>query len=408
MGFVDTMKSGEWLTAARIRDYSLILAGLTVVAVAALIATSNGMVDFQGRPLGTDFSNVWSAGRMVLDGHPAAPFDPMLHRAEQQAIFADPDIGFYGWHYPPFFLVAAALLALLPYVTALALWQAATLPAYLLTIRRILPARGAVLAAAAFPAVLVNLTHGQNGFLTAGLIAGALLLVDRRPVLAGVLIGLLAYKPQFGILIPLVLAVSGRWTAFVAAAATVAAMAAATVALFGIETWAAFLDSLAFTRTVVLEAGTTGWEKIQSVFAAVRMWGGPTGLAYGLQFALLAVLAAATAWLWRAGAPLALRASALIVASLLATPYVLDYDMIVLGPAIAWFVAHGLERGFLTWEKSALALAFFAPLIARSIAGAALVPVGLIAMTVLFAIIIRRARHDLAPAPEGVPSHGRL
>jgi hypothetical protein len=399
MGFVDTMKSGEWLTAARIRGYSLILAGLTAVAVAALVATSNGMVDFQGRPLGTDFSNVWSAGRMVLDGHPAAPFDPQLHRAEQQAIFADPDIGFYGWHYPPFFLVAAALLALLPYVTALAVWQAATLPAYLLAIRRILPAQGAVLAAAAFPAVLVNITHGQNGFLTAGLIAGALLLVDRRPVLAGVLIGLLAYKPQFGILIPLVLAISGRWTAFAAAAATVAAMAAATVALFGI-------DSLAFTRTVVLEAGTTGWEKIQSVFAAVRMWGGPTGLAYGAQFAL--VLAAATAWLWRAGAPLAVRASALIVASLLATPYVLDYDMIVLGPAIAWFAAHGLERGFLTWEKSALALAFFAPLIARSIAGAVLVPVGLIAMTVLFAIIIRRARHDLAPAAEGAPSHGRL
>ena len=126
------------------------------------------------------------------------------------------------------------------------------------------------------------------------------------------------------------------------------------------------------------------------------------------QVALLGVLALSTAWLWRVGAPLALRASALIVASLLATPYVLDYDMIVLGPAIAWFAAHGLERGFLSWEKSALALAFLAPLIARSIADAALVPVGLIAMTVLYATIIRRARHDLTPASRGVLSHGRI
>lgn len=408
MGFVDTARSGDWLTAERIRAYSTILLGFTVVTVIAIFATSDGMVDFMGRPLGTDFSDIWSAGKMVLDGKPGAPFYPELHYAEQQAIFADPDIDFYGWCYPPFLLMAAALLALLPYPVAVIVWQAATMPLYLTAVSRILPGGLALLAAAAFPAVLVNLTHGQNGFLTAGLIAGALLLLDRRPVVAGILIGLLAYKPQFGILIPLVLALTGRWAVFMSATATVLAMAVATLALFGAEPWIAFYDNLDFTRKIVLEAGETGWEKIQSAFSAVRMWGGSVELAYGVQLTLAAGVAVATGWLWRRNAPLTLRGPALIVASLLATPYAMDYDLIAMGPAIAWFAAHGLKHGFRPWEKSTLAMVWIAPLVARSVADHALAPVGLIAMALFFFIIIRRARHDLVPAHEGVFNHGRI
>jgi hypothetical protein len=257
----------------------------------------------------------------------------------------------------------------------------------------------------AFPAVFINLGHGQNGFLTAGLLGLALLFLDRRPVLAGVLIGLMAYKPQFGLLIPLVLVVSGRWTSFAAAAATVLAACGLSLALFGPETWLAFWDSLAFTRGVVLEAGGTGWQKIQSLFSAVRMWGGPLDLAYGAQAGLSILVAASLVWLWRSRAAYALKAAALATASLLATPYVLDYDMVVLAVAIAYFAAHGLGSGFRPYEKSALAAAWIAPLVARSLADATMVPVGLIVMTALYALILRRAVQDqAAPAPTRSPS----
>ncbi len=103
----------------------------------------------------------------------------------------------------------------------------------------------------------------------------ALLLLDRRPWLAGMLIGLLVYKPQFGLLIPLVLAASGRWRSFAAAALTVLVLTLIVTLAFGPEVWSAFFASTKFTRTVVLEQGDTGWEKIQSVFSVVRMWGGP-------------------------------------------------------------------------------------------------------------------------------------
>ena len=225
---------------------------------------------------------------------------------------------FYGWHYPPFFLFIAAALALMPYGVALAVWQAVTLGLYLLTIRAILlssspragegrtRALGSVrrschssptplwlLLALAFPAVLINIGHGQNGFLTAALLGAALVQLDRRPLLAGMLFGLLAYKPQFGLMIPLVLAASGRWRSFAAAAAAVALLALATTTFaFGPHVWQAFLDSTHFTRLVVLEQGDTGWYKIQSVFAWARMWGASIPLAYALQGVVIVALGA--------------------------------------------------------------------------------------------------------------------
>jgi hypothetical protein len=177
-----------------------------------------------------------------------------------------------------------------------------------------------LLLAAAFPAVVINIGHGQNGFLTAALIGGALVMLDRRPLVAGVLFGLLAYKPQFGLMIPLVLAVSGRWRCFAAAATTVALLALVTTAAFGPQIWHAFFESTRFTRLVALEQGNTGWYKIQSVFSWARMWGASIPLAYALQGVLAAALAAALVAVWRSAAPYALKASALCLAAVLATP----------------------------------------------------------------------------------------
>jgi alpha-1,2-mannosyltransferase len=248
-----------------------------------------------------------------------------------------------------------------------------------------------VLLAAAYPAVFINIGHGHNGFLTAALVGAALVCLDRRPVVAGILFGLLAYKPQFGLMIPLVLVASGRWRAFGAAATTVALLALVTTLCFGPQVWDAFLASTKFTRVVVLETGETGWHKIQSVFSWVRMWGGPVALAYAVQGAVTLAAAAALVWLWRSQNPFPLKAAALAIAVMLATPYSLDYDMMVLSVAIAYLAADGLARGFGPYEKSALALLWLVPLIARSFAEATLIPLGVIMMLVVFALTLRRA-----------------
>jgi alpha-1,2-mannosyltransferase len=412
------LRSGDWLTRERITLVAIALLFASAAGFLYLVATAHGGVDRQGRPLGTDFSNVYAAGTLVNEGNAATAFDPALEYAREREIFGN-DTLFYGWHYPPFFLFVASALALLPYGLALAVWQAMTLGLYLLMIRGIvapsprMPAEGRgditagslwLLLALAFPSVLINVGHGQNGFLTAALLGGALVVLDRRPLLAGILLGLLVYKPQYGLLLPVVLGVSGRWRCFAAAAATVTVLAIATTLIFGMPVWHAFAVFSEFTRKVVLEQGDTGFFKIQSIFAWARMWGAPIPLAYAVQgFATLGI-AAALAWLWRSPAAYPLKAAALCIGTILATPYSFDYDMMVLAPAIAFLAADGLRRGFLPWEKTALAALWLVPLVARTVAHASMIPLGVPAMLTVFVLILRRAELDLPMAFFGASS----
>jgi glycosyl transferase family 87 len=383
------VRSGAWLTRERLRVYPMILLAAFVAAMAIWIALADGLVDRNGQPIGTDFSNVWAAGRLALDGQPDGPYDLSRQYAAERAIFDGRDVPLYGWHYPPIFLLVAAALALIPYGWALFVWNAATLAAYLVTIRAILPRPETILLALAFPAVFVNLGHGQNGFLTAALLGGALVLLDRRPFVAGTLIGLLAYKPQFGVLIPLVLLATGRWRVIAAAIVTVLVASAAALALFGVKAWSAFIASSTFTREVVLEQGGPGWEKIQSLFAAVRMWGGSIEFAYAAQSALALAVAVSLIWLWRSRATDELKGAALACGCLLATPYVLDYDLVALAVAIAYLARHGFARGFRDYEISLLAFAWLVPLVARSAAGTVGLPLGLIAVLAVYALALK-------------------
>jgi Glycosyltransferase family 87 len=387
----EQIRSGTWLTPARLRDYPLILLLISIVAAVIWIALADGLIDRQGKPIGTDFSNVWAAGRLVLDGEPAAPYDPVRQHAAEQQAFAPSPVPFFGWHYPPFFLIVAAGLAWLPYAWSLLTWMTLTLPAYLAVIRSIVPRAETTLLALAFPAVYVNLGHGQNGFLTAALLGGSLVLLDKWPTAAGVLIGLLAYKPQFGLLIPLALVAAGHWRAVAAASLTVLLTCAVTLILFGPEVWQAFFSSTGFTRSIVLEAGGTGWEKIQSLFSAIRLWGGSIEAAYAGQAALALALGASLAWLWHGAADGDLKSAALPCACLLATPYVLDYDFVVLAVAMAFFARFALVNGFRDYEISALALVWIMPLLARSCADTLRVPLGLICVALLYGLILRRA-----------------
>ena len=122
-----------------------------------------------------------------------------------------------------------------------------TLAIFLLAMRAVLEARGWrwVIPVLAFPAVFWNIGLGQNAFLTATLFAGFTLLLDRRPVTAGLLLGALCYKPHFGLLAPIALAAGRRWHAFFAAAAGVAALIGLSVLAFGWDTWQAYFHAFA-------------------------------------------------------------------------------------------------------------------------------------------------------------------
>jgi alpha-1,2-mannosyltransferase len=447
----EALRTGCWLTRERVRLAALALLIASFVGAAFLGATSDGLNDRFGRPLGTDFSSFYAAGSLARDGLPAAPFDHAAHFAREKAIFgaATP---YYSFQYPPVFLLVAAALARMPYPLALALWQGVTLILYLLAIHSVLtiavssplggegrgegaprypsshvPPHPAALRAAdlsskgrgeggeslagdklwlllglAYPAVFINLGHGQNGFLTAGLFGFALVALDHRPLVAGILFGLLAYKPQFGLMIPLVLLATGRWRVIAAAAATVTALVLVTLYAFGPAVWQAFFASMPFTRTVLLEQGDVGWHKMQSVFSWVRMWGGPVGLAYLIQGLVTIAVATALAWLWRSDARYPLKAATLLIGSLLSTPFCLDYDLMLLAPAIAFLAADGFMRGFGPWQKTLLAALWIVPLVARSVAQATLIPLAAPAMLLAVVLLLRRAMTDAGAARTNV------
>lgn len=397
------LRGGDWISRKRIRFVSAAIAVASLLGIVYLAVTAGGLNDRQGRPLGTDFSGFYAAGTYVRDGAPTAPFDPARQHAREQQMFgaATP---FYSWFYPPVFLFIAAALAKLPYIAALAAWQGITLGLYLLAIRAILVSGAAsqgggsssaldplwMPLALTFPAVLVNLGHGQNGFLTAALFGGALATLERRPLLAGILFGMLIYKPQLGLMVPVALAASGRWRSIAAAIATIAVLAGAAALAFGTHAWVAFFQSTSIAR-LALEGGAIDWYKLQSVFAWARLWGAPIPLAYLLQGGATTGVAAALVWLWRGGAPYPLKAAAVCLGALLATPFVLDYDMLIVAPAIAFAAIDGRGRGFMPWEKTVLAALWLAPLVARSLAHATMIPLGVLATSAAFILLLRRA-----------------
>lgn len=392
---LEDLRTGAWLTRERLFAYPAILFVLLAAAALALLATSHGLIDAFGRPLGTDFSGIFTAGREVDQGHPGEPYHVMAFRSDQERIFG-PSEDFYIWLYPPYFLALAAVLGRLPYLAALVLWQATTLSLYLATVLAALrpaklPARPVLVAALAFPAVFINLLHGQNGFLTVALLGGGLTLLERRPLLAGLCFALLAYKPQFGFLLVPVLIAGGYWRASGAAAVVLAGISLATLAAFGAAPWQGFLTHLDFTRMVV-EQGAAGFAKNESPFAAIRLLGGGSDLAYAAQGAASCALLVILVLVWRSAVDFRLKAASLMAASLIATPQVFDYDMAILAPALAFAVSYGLDNGFGPFEKTCLALIWIMPLLARPLAGAALVPLGPVVVLLFFIGLVRRAR----------------
>jgi hypothetical protein len=201
----------------------------------------------------------------------------------------------------------------------------------------------------------------------------------------------MTYKPQYAVLIPLFLIITGRWRVLWISGATTLIFAALSLAMFGIETWRAFLGSIAFTRVVVLEQGGSGFGKLQSAFAAMRLWGFDVHSAYVAHaivaiFALIAIL-----WNWRQTAIFEIQAAALVIGVMLMSPYMMDYDLVILALPIAWLSLDGLRRGFEPYDKAILAFAWILPIFARTLAIDYRIPLAPPLILALLVVTVRRA-----------------
>ncbi len=386
---LDALRTGSWLDAARTRRIAGLSLLLVVGTVLFFAATAHGTLDFRGRPLGSDFSQVYAAGRMVWAGHAADVWDWPRHFAVQLQVHHAHRLDVYGWHYPPPFLLVATALAALPYLAALFTWQAATLGPLLVIANRVTGLKDGWLFVLAAPVTAICLMHGHNAFLTTLLLGAGLWLLARRPFVAGLLLGCLVYKPQFALILPPLLLLARKWPAIVGAAVSSLGLVLLTYAIWGWPVWQAFIDSLPLTRQVIIEQGRTGWEKIVTPFAAARALGADIRAAYVVQGIATVSAIGAALWLAWSGRP-ALRNAAAITAAVIATPYALDYDLVVLLAAMGFLWKDGEATGWLPWEKTLLAFVWVAPLFGRSVAAATQFPLGLAASVTILALAVRR------------------
>ncbi len=368
----------------------LALALAYLVMLAGAFLQGHFLIDGARRPIANDFVSFYAAGQMALAGDAASAYDWPLHQAAEVRALGHDFPGYYGWHNPPPFLFVVAALPLLPYLGAALAWLAGTLAAYVLALRSILPDRAGIFVALGFPAAIWNVTSGQNGFLTAALIGGTLAALERRPALAGVLLGLLTYKPQFGLLFPLALIADRRWLTIAVAAGVASLMAGASWLVFGGDTWQAFFHWLPITSHRVFDEGVADFDRLQSLYGLVRAHDGSETLAFVVQSAGSIAAALGILWLWRSRAPFDLKAAALAAATLIATPYVYMYDVTVLAVAVGFLLRYVLVRGFTTADICGLT------------AGAALILVfpyvgtqtGLAAVLIVLALVVSRLALD--------------
>jgi Glycosyltransferase family 87 len=396
---METLRSGDWLTRPRIRRVCALLL-VAYAATFAYLLSGPGHLDPLGRPLGTDFAAFYAVSRALLDGLPAASLYSPAVLNDVASPFTHGQT--YVWLYPPVAFLPYWPVGVLSYVAALCAWVLAGVAGYLAAVSRVMPGRVAIAAAAAFPAVFLAALHGHNGLLVAASIGWGLALLPTRPILAGLLLGVVAVKPHVALLIPLALLAGRRWRAAGAMLVSAAGLAAVSALAFGADSWREFLRAAPIARTM-LETEAVPYYKIASVFSFARLVGASVGAAYVLQAVAAAAAAATIAWLWARRSPYEVQAAALVFASFAATPYAYDYDLVVLGIGIALLARLAEREGWLSWEKTALACAWCAPLVARGMAEMVRIPVVPLVVGSVLTLAVRRAR---VPSGEGAGGAG--
>jgi arabinofuranan 3-O-arabinosyltransferase len=391
-------------TAWRLQAYGYTLAAVYACAYFFAYHHRVWLVDGKGTPLFSDFAaGIWLTGRQAAHGHAALLYDPSSYIKLQKSLLGLSPSYYPNWPYPPIFLFMLVPFGLLPYAAAFLSFQAATLLGYVGVVYLIVRRRPAIAVALASPFCVSNISQGQTGFLCAALVGAALLALERQPVLAGVFIGCITFKPQLGLLLPVALIAARQWRAFVSAAVTAAVLTGLSAAAFGIGPWMQLpRELLAQGSEMLLGENPWGaqWAWMQTVYALVRALHGSAALAWLVQGSVTAGVATIVWLAWNSAARYPLKAALLSAAVLLATPYAWPHDLALIAIPVAFLAKDQIECGLLRGEQTVLIVLAGAGL-ASLLIGLWRFPPGPFLAIALVGLVLRRVLHDVrafAPA----------
>ena len=342
------------------------IVGLYDVLYVATTLTGTAVLGYKIDLLFPDFLVFHAAARAVFEGKLAIVYDTYALTHLQNTLYAARlpyELGFRPFLYPPLWLLDLLPFGLLPVGISVAAFLAVTAAACALALRGLGLRLEAVLAIVVSPAAVWVVIAGQNTYLSVALLYGGFALLERRPALAGVLLGVLAYKPQVWVLVPLALLCAREWRALAAAAATVLALSLATLPLFGLDLW---LDFAAAARNA--SSGAAAAEMFERVhahmttlLAAAKILGAGDGAAMALQLAGAVLAVAAVVWAFARHGPSHARTAVLVTATFLVSPYTLNYDLLLMMPAVALLFLHPPSVGYLPTERIVYLAAWLIP-----------------------------------------------
>ena len=341
-------------------------------------------------PIAKDFVAHWTASHLTLAGEQATVYNaPRFKEIEEDLT----GLGGHLWLYPPTALLIDWPLALLPYIPSLATWLVVTMGLYLLVLYRIAPHPLTLFWGLAFFGTFQNIFFGQNGFLSAALLGGGLLLLDGSPFLGGVLLGLLSYKPHLAALVPLALLAGRRWRALLGSVVAAIFLALASLAVLGLDTWELFMKAIPHTMDN-LQAQSATFLTMPTIFAAVRLADFGFPVAWGLHGVGMLVAVALVVWLWSVKTSAAVRGAALAIGILLFSPHIWFYDLPILAIALAWLGWEGHTTGWLPLEQLLLLLSWLMPFVGFLLVVSLRLPNGSFYLIPPFILIIRRHRWE--------------
>jgi hypothetical protein len=373
----------------------LVMAGLPPIGKAWL---DKPWVDGTHFVLGRDFLNFWMGGRSVFGDGPAAWFDAATYNAALRDMLGAPYPEHF-WSYPPHVLLFIWPFGLMPYLPAYIAWCVTGVALYLLACSGAVT-RKQLLFIAVAPGVAVCVFFGQNGFFTAALLIGGLVCLDRRPILAGVLFGILTIKPQLGLLLPVILLLERRWVTIASAVTTVAVLVAATAMLFGWNVWIEFWQKVVPQQQwLTAHGGGLLFVMVSSVFYGARLVHLPAAVAWVLQAITSALAVAAVVWCyWKRRDP-ALSLALFVTATFLVTPYILNYDMVVFGFVVALL----RERDDNTMADHWLLIAIWTLPVTMMIAAAGWIPLAPVVLIAFAARLVWRLAQGEAREIRALP-----
>jgi hypothetical protein len=332
------------LATSRLLLFAVLAVSTALALVAAVLFQEPSLL---GRDkVLTDFDAFYIAGLMADRGQAADAYRTAEMLSAQQSLTGT--ASFMPWTYLPPYTLVVWVLAQLPIAVSYLLFFAATFVFYLLVLRRVAGEFLPGVLIAILPTIVLLARTGQNGFLTAGLIGCFLLTFTERRAVAGVPLGLMVLKPHLAGGIALLALLGRRWTAMTIAAAIVAAALLVATAAFGMSVWPAFFAGLRDAAKFLAD-GFYPLFRMSSIYASVLAFGGPAWLALAVHAVGVLVAASLLIYAWSRHWEPRLLAATACVSSLFFSPYNYDYDLTILGLAIAFVLPEILERAG-RWE----------------------------------------------------------